>query len=177
MRKRFNASWRDLLLCCEPPNLAAGPGLYNRISLIPQLSTDILPLVGYGGKLPVESRKNGHFFRGIIWWNYLVGSTEFSRPPAHPPAAAPPRAPPRALGSGHPSPHRGAPFAARSLCFLAAGQRTESRMFIRDSVRFGLLLKLQMIPPRKLPTSKPTFKAHISPLPTNGITSRRCAVA
>ena len=155
----------------------AGGVLFNRISLIPQTSTDRLPLVEVWGILPVESRKNRHIFRGIIWWNYLVESTEFFRPPACPPAATPPRVPPRALGSGHPAPHRGAPFAARSLCFLAAGQRTENRMFIRDSVRFDLLLKLQMIPPRKLPTSKPTSKAHISPLPTNGITSRRCAVA
>jgi hypothetical protein len=132
--------------------------LFNRISLIPQTSTTILPLVGIGGSLVVESRKNGQIFRGIIWWDYLVGSTGFSRPPAHPPVAAPPRALPRALGSDHPAPHRGAPFAARSLCFVAAGQRTENRSFIRDSVRFDLLLKLQMIPPRKLPTSKPTSK-------------------
>jgi hypothetical protein len=132
--------------------------------------------VGIGGSLVVESRKNGQFFRGIIWWDYLVGSTEFFRPPARPPVAARTRAPPRAIGSGHPAPHRGAPFAARSLCFLAAGQRTENRSIERDSVRFDLLLKLQMIPPRKLPTSKPTSKAyfavankwlHISPL-------RRC---
>jgi hypothetical protein len=82
--------------------------LYSRFSLIPQLPTDILPLVGYGGKLPVESRKNGQFFRGITWWNYLVGSTEFSRPPARPHVAARTRAPPRALGSGqHPAPHHG----------------------------------------------------------------------
>jgi hypothetical protein len=44
-----------------------------------------MPQVGIGGSLVVESRKNGHFFRGIIWWDYLVGSTEFSaRPPARP---------------------------------------------------------------------------------------------
>jgi hypothetical protein len=91
--------------------------LFNRISLIPQTSTDRLPLVESRGIIPVESRKNGQIiFRGIIWWNYLVGSTEFSRPPARRPVAARTRAPPRAVGSGHPAPHRGAPFAARSLC-------------------------------------------------------------
>jgi hypothetical protein len=90
--------------------------LYNRISLTPQTSTARMPHVGVGGSMVVESRKNGQFFRGIIWWDYLVGSTQFSRPPARPPVAALPRAPPRALGSGrHPAPHRGAPFAARSL--------------------------------------------------------------
>ena len=99
-------------MCCRSP-------LYSRFSLIPQLSTDILPLVGSGGSMLVESRK-------IIWRNYLVGSTEFFRPPACLPAATPPRVPPRALGSGHPAPHRGAPFAARSLCFVAADQRTET---------------------------------------------------
>jgi hypothetical protein len=121
--------------------------LYSRFSLIPQTSTDRPPHVEVWGSLVVESRKNGQFFRGIIWWDYLVGSTEFSRPPAHPPVAAPPRALPRALGSGHPAPHRGAPFAAL------------------------------MIPPRKLPTSKANVQGthftvankwhHISPL-------RRC---
>ena len=89
-------------------------------------STDKLPHVEVWGIILVESRKNGQIFRGIIWWNYLVGSTEFFRPPACPPAATPPRVPPRALGSGHPAPHRGAPFAARSPCFVAAGQRTEN---------------------------------------------------
>ena len=108
--------------------------LFSTSSLIPQTSTTIMPHVGYGGIMVVESRKNGHFFRGIIWWNYLVGSSEFPRPPAR--APAPPRAPPRALGSGHPAPRRGAPFAARSLCFPrpprslcfpSAGPRSRSR--------------------------------------------------
>jgi hypothetical protein len=71
--------------------------LCNRISVIPQTSSTILPQVGVGGRKVVESRKNGQFFRGITWWDYLVGSTEFSRPPAHPPVAAPTRAPPRGL--------------------------------------------------------------------------------
>jgi hypothetical protein len=53
----------------------------------------------------VESRKNGQLIRGISWWDYLVGSTGFSRPPARPPVAARTRAPPRAIGSGHPAPH------------------------------------------------------------------------
>jgi hypothetical protein len=101
--------------------------LFNTFSLISQTSTTILPLVEYGGSLLVESRKNGQFFCGIIWWDYLVGSTEFSRPPARPPVAARTRAPPRAIGSGHTAPHRGAPFAARSLCFLVAGQRMKKR--------------------------------------------------
>jgi hypothetical protein len=103
----------------------------------PGFTTDtILPQVGIGGRIVVESRKNGQLFRGIFWWDYLVGSTEFSRPPAHPPVAAPPRALPRALGSDHPAPHRRAPFAGRSLCFVVAGQRTENRSIERDSVRF-----------------------------------------
>jgi hypothetical protein len=91
--------------------------LYNRISLIPQTSTTRLPLVGSGGSLVVESRKNGQTFRGIIWWGYLVGSSEFSRPPARPPARGRPnpRAAPRHRQRPHPAPHRGAPFAARSL--------------------------------------------------------------
>jgi hypothetical protein len=110
--------------------------LYNRISVIPQTPTTILPQVGVGGRIVVESRKNGQIFRGIIWWDYLVGSTGFSRPPAHPPVSAPPRALPRALGSDHPAPHRGAPFAARSLCFPSAGQRTETRSFERFSSRW-----------------------------------------
>jgi hypothetical protein len=103
--------------------------LSNRISLIPQTATTRLPLVGIGGSLVVESRKPGHFFRGIIWWVYLVGSTGFSRPPARPPVAARTRAPPRAIGSGHPAPRRGAPFAARLPCFVVAGhngQKTEN---------------------------------------------------
>jgi hypothetical protein len=65
------------LLYCTPTWVAvavAAPELHSRFSLIPQLSTDILPLVGYGGSMLVESRKNGQFFRGITWWNYLVGS-------------------------------------------------------------------------------------------------------
>jgi hypothetical protein len=86
--------------------------LCSIFSLIPPTTAIRLPLVGYGGSLLVESRKNGQSNRGIIWWNYLVGPTRFSRPPARPPVAAPPRAPPRALGSGRPAPHRGAPFAA-----------------------------------------------------------------
>jgi hypothetical protein len=109
--------------------------LFSRFSLIPHTSTTVLPQVGIGGSLVVESRKNGHCFRGIIWWDYLVGSTEFSRPPTHPPVAAPPRVLPRALGSDHPAPHRGAPFAARSLCFVAAGQRIETRSIERFSSR------------------------------------------
>jgi hypothetical protein len=70
---------------------------------------------------------------------------------------APPRAPPRALGSDHPAPHRGAPFAARSLCFVVAGQRTENGYngdLIPVLSALTFFLKLQMIPPRKLPTSK-----------------------
>jgi hypothetical protein len=133
-----------------------------------------MPQVGIGGRIVVESRKNGQFFRGIIRWDYLVGPTEFSHPPAHPPVAAPPRAPPRALGSGHPAPHRGAPFAARSLCFVVAGQRTENRSIEGILSVFSFFLKL---PPRKLPTSKANVQGtyfavankwhHISPL-------RRC---
>jgi hypothetical protein len=68
--------------------------LFSTSSLIPQTSTTIMPHVGYGGIVVVESRKNGHFFRGIIWWNYLMGSSEFLSPPARPPVAAPPRARP-----------------------------------------------------------------------------------
>jgi hypothetical protein len=151
--------------------------LCSRISVIPQTSTTRPPHVGIGGSLVVESRKNGQFFRGIIWWGYLVGSTGFSRPPARPPVAAPPRAPPRALGSGHPAPHRGAPFAARSLCFVAAGQRIKLGPRARFSSLTDGLLQLQVIPPRKLPTSKANVQGtyfavankwhHISPL-------RRC---
>ena len=115
------------------PNM---PVPYNTISLIPQTSTDRLPLVELWGILPVESRKNRHIFRGIIWWNYLVESTEFFRPPACPPAATPPRVPPRALGSGHPAPHRGAPFAARSPCFVVAGQRIRKRIETAPRARF-----------------------------------------
>ena len=122
--KPFSFGTKWLKSPVPPVNLLAL--LFNRISLIPQTSTDRLPLVELWGILPVESRKNRHIFRGIIWWNYLVESTEFFRPPACPPAATPPRVPPRALGSGHPAPHRGAPFAARSPCFVAAGQRTEN---------------------------------------------------
>jgi hypothetical protein len=62
----------------------AATALFNRISLIPQTSTTRMPQVGIGGSLVVESRKNGQLIRGIIWWNYLVGSTGFSRPPARP---------------------------------------------------------------------------------------------
>jgi hypothetical protein len=107
--------------------------LFNRILLIPQPSTDILPLVGYGGSLLVESRKNGHFFRGIIWWNYLVGSTEFSRPPARPPVASRTRAPPRALGSGHPAP-RAAPRSSirRPLALFRCRRSTDRKRIERD---------------------------------------------
>jgi hypothetical protein len=96
--------------------------LYSTISLILSTSTTIMPQVESGGNIVVESRKNGHVFRGIIWWDYLVGSREFSHPPARPPVDVPPRVPPRALGSGHPAlgsghpaPRCGAPFATRSL--------------------------------------------------------------
>jgi hypothetical protein len=62
--------------------------LYSRFSLIPQLPTDILPLVGSGGSMLVESRKNGQIFRGIIWWDQ-PGS------PAHPPTRPRPPHPAR----------------------------------------------------------------------------------
>jgi hypothetical protein len=91
--------------CYQPPRLVNAVPC-SRISLTPQKTTAIMPHVGIGGSIVVESRKNGQFFRGIIWWNYLVGSTEFSRPPARPPVAAPPRAPPRALGSAGHRPRR-----------------------------------------------------------------------
>jgi hypothetical protein len=95
--------------------------LFSRVSLNPQTSTTIMPQVGIGGSLVVESRKNGHFFRGIIWWNYLVGSSGFSRPPSRPLVAAPPRAPPRALGSGHPAPHRhDIPTGSFLTCYFSA---------------------------------------------------------
>jgi hypothetical protein len=139
--------------------------------LIPQTSTSTttttLALVGSGGSPLVESRKNGQIFRGIIWWDYLVGSTEFSRPPAHPPAAAP-------TEFSHPAPHRGAAELhsppARSVSLPQVnGQKPDQ---LTGFYPFRSLLKLQMIPPRKLPTSKPTSKAHISPLPTNGTEDR-----
>jgi hypothetical protein len=101
--------------------------LFNRISLIPQTSTTRLPLGGIGGSLVVESRKNGHFFS----WNYLVGlfgGINRVLPPARPPARGrpTPRAAPRPRQRPPRAAHRGAPFAARSLCFVAAGQRTEN---------------------------------------------------
>jgi hypothetical protein len=63
--------------------------LYSRFSVIPPTSTTKPPHVGIRGSLVVESRKNGQIFRGIIWWNYLVGSSEFPRAPARPPVAPP----------------------------------------------------------------------------------------
>jgi hypothetical protein len=57
--------------------------LCSTISLFPRNSTNILPLVGYGGSLLVEPRKNGQQVRGVIWWDYVVESSEFYRPP-HP---------------------------------------------------------------------------------------------
>jgi hypothetical protein len=83
--------------------------LFNRISLIPQTSTDRLPLVELWGILPVESRKNGLLIRGIIWWNYLV---ESSPPPTHP--APPADAIPRALRPPAPPPAGG----GRAACEL-----------------------------------------------------------
>jgi hypothetical protein len=54
--------------------------LFSTFLVGSQTPTNILPLmVGYGVSLLVESRKNGQFFRGIIWWDYLVGSIEFLR--------------------------------------------------------------------------------------------------
>jgi hypothetical protein len=155
------------------PKVCARPGsvhqavLYCGFSLIPQTSTTRPPQVRIWGSLVVESRKNGHFFRGIIWWDYLVGPTGFSpaRPwPPHParcpaPSAA---ATPRRTAELHSPP-------ARSVSL--------SQVNGPSSIRFHLLLKPQVIPPRKLPTPKANVQGtyfavaykwhHISPL-------RRC---
>jgi hypothetical protein len=88
-----------------------------------------MPHVGIGGGLLVESRKNGQFFRGIIWWDYLVGSTEFSRPPARLPACPPTRSRPtsRAAPRPRPRPPRAAPRSSIRRPLAAPCQRTESR--------------------------------------------------
>jgi hypothetical protein len=157
--------------------------LFSTISLIPQNSTTIMPQVGGGGIIVAESRKNGHFFRGIIWWNYLVGSSEFCRPPARLPVAAPPRAPPRALGSGHPAPRRRAVELhsppARSAPLSQVNGLSSYRRYKLSSLTGTLAFSApSVIPPqRKLPTPKANAQGtyfavankwhHISPL-------RRC---
>jgi hypothetical protein len=79
-----------------------------------------LPHVGYGGSplTMVESRKNGQKDREIIWWDYLVESSEFPHPPARPPVAAP-----SALAAPRPRqrPPRAAPLSSirRPLALLS----------------------------------------------------------
>jgi hypothetical protein len=119
INKRHNQAPRVAAVCCA---FVRSEHLFSTISLIPQTSTTTMSKVESGGIVVVESRKNGQFFRGNYWWNYLGGGGQAGSP-ARPPVAALPRAPSRALGSGHPAPRRGAPFATRSLCFPSPGQR------------------------------------------------------
>jgi hypothetical protein len=62
-----------LLVHREEMEMAHGPPLFSTFSVESQTTTIRLPLVGYGGSILVESRKNGQKGRGVIWWNYLVG--------------------------------------------------------------------------------------------------------
>jgi hypothetical protein len=98
--------------------------LYSRFSLIPQLPTDILPLVGSGGSILVESRKNGQFFS----WNHLVelfGGINRVLPPARP---CPPEPARRTAPSAAATPRRTAelhsPPARSVLLAQVNGQKT-----------------------------------------------------